>query len=84
MPEQQVTLTNEVGLHARPAAVFSKAAAGYSCTVTIAKGAHEANAKSILAVLKIDATQGDVITIRTEGDGADEALNELVKLISQL
>jgi len=84
LPERQVTLTNEVGLHARPAAVFSKAAARQDCDVTVTKADQSANAKSILAVLKLDVRKDDTITIRTEGDGADAALAELVKLIEEL
>ena len=84
MPEREVTLTNEVGLHARPAAVFSKAAAGFSADVTVAKGGQEANAKSIMAVLKLDVKKGDAVTIATEGDDAEEALEELVTLLDSL
>ena len=84
MPEREVKLTNEVGLHARPAAVFSKAAAGFSAEVTVAKGGQEANAKSIMAVLKLDVRKGDTVTIATEGDDAEEALEELVTLLGSL
>ncbi len=84
MPEKEVKLTNEVGLHARPAAVFSKAAAGFSADVTVAKGGQEANAKSIMAVLKLDVKKGDAVTIATEGDDAEEALEELVTLLGSL
>jgi phosphocarrier protein len=84
MPERKVKLTNEVGLHARPAAVFSKAAAGFSADVTVAKGGQEANAKSIMAVLKLDVKKGDAVTIATEGDDAEEALEELVTLLDSL
>jgi phosphocarrier protein len=84
MPQQDVTLTNEVGLHARPAAVFAKKAGTFACDVTVVKGPEEANAKSILAVLKLDVRQGDAITLRTTGDGADEALVTLVNLIESL
>ncbi|HZJ51066.1 MAG TPA: HPr family phosphocarrier protein [Actinomycetota bacterium] len=84
MPEKEVKLTNEVGLHARPAAVFSKAAAGFSADVTVAKGGQEANAKSIMAVLKLDVKKGDAVTIATEGDGAEDALEELVTLLESL
>ena len=79
-----MTLTNEVGLHARPAAVFRKAAAGFSAEVTVAKGGQEANAKSIMAVLKLDVKKGDTVTIATEGDDADETLAELVALLESL
>ena len=84
MPEREVELTNEVGLHARPAAVFSKAAAGFSADVTVAKGGQEANAKSIMAVLKLDVKKGDSVTIATEGDDAEKALEELVTLLESL
>ncbi len=84
MPEREVELTNEVGLHARPAAVFSKAAAGFSADVTVVKGEQEANAKSIMAVLKLDVKKGDAVTIATEGADAEEALKELVTLLESL
>ncbi|MDQ3216314.1 MAG: HPr family phosphocarrier protein [Actinomycetota bacterium] len=84
MPEKEVKLTNEVGLHARPAAVFSKAAAGFSADITVAKGGQEANAKSIMAVLKLDVKKGDAVTIATEGADAEEALKELVTLLESL
>ena len=84
MPEQEVTLDNEVGLHARPAAVFAKKAASFDCDVKLVKGGNEANAKSIMSVLKLDVIKGDSVHIRTEGDGAEEALSDLVKLVESL
>jgi phosphocarrier protein HPr len=84
MPERNVTLENEVGLHARPAAVFSKAAARFSSTVTVVKSGAEANAKSVLSVLKLDIQKGDSVTIRAEGQDEEEALTELVKLVEDL
>jgi phosphotransferase system HPr (HPr) family protein len=81
MPSKHVTLPNPSGLHARPAAVFAKAAAGHACTVTVAKVDREANAKSVLSVLTLDCHQGDELTIATDGEGADEALSELVALV---
>jgi phosphocarrier protein len=84
MPERDVTLENEVGLHARPAAVFSKAAARFSSTVTVEKSGAEANAKSVLSVLKLDIQKGDSVTIRAEGQDEEEALTELVKLVEDL
>nr|MBA2599309.1 HPr family phosphocarrier protein [Actinomycetota bacterium] len=84
MPEQEVTLDNEVGLHARPAAVFAKKAASFDCDIKLVKDGNEANAKSIMSVLKLDVTKGDSVTIRTEGDGAEEALSDLVELVGSL
>ena len=84
MPERNVTLENEVGLHARPAAVFSKAAARFSSSVTVVKSGSEANAKSVLSVLKLDIQKGDSVTIRTDGPDEEDALTELVKLVEDL
>ncbi|MGI8708201.1 MAG: HPr family phosphocarrier protein [Actinomycetota bacterium] len=84
MPEQEVTLDNEVGLHARPAAVFAKKAASFDCDIKLVKDGNEANAKSIMSVLKLDVTKGDAVTIRAEGDGAEEALSDLVELVGSL
>lgn len=84
MPERDVMLDNEVGLHARPAAVFSKAAARFASSITVVKAGSEANAKSVLSVLKLDVLKGDTVTIRAEGSDEREALTELVKLVEGL
>jgi phosphotransferase system HPr (HPr) family protein len=81
MPSAQVTLDNESGLHARPARVFAEAAAKQDSAVTVAKDGREVNAKSVLSVLTLDCHQGDEITIRTDGEGAQEALCTLVELV---
>jgi phosphocarrier protein HPr len=84
VPENEVTLNNDVGLHARPAAVFAKTAARFNADVTVTKGDGQANAKSIMSVLKLDVKQGDRITIATQGEDADDALRELVELVESL
>ncbi|MPZ92932.1 MAG: HPr family phosphocarrier protein [Actinobacteria bacterium] len=84
MLEREVTLTNEVGLHARPAAVFSKAAGRFSADITIVKNDAEANAKSMLSVLKLDVRKGDRITVVASGEDEGRAIDELVTLIESL
>ncbi len=81
MPEATVTLPNPTGLHARPAKVFAKAAASHPSEVVVSKDGRDVNAKSVLSVLTLDCHQGDEIVIRTAGEGADEALAELVRLV---
>jgi phosphotransferase system HPr (HPr) family protein len=81
MPSQTVILPNPSGLHARPAAVFAKSAAGHPCAVTIRKGDREVNAKSVLSVLTLDCQQNDELTIATDGEGEDAALAALVELV---
>ncbi len=81
MPEATVRLQNASGLHARPAKVFAQAAAGSSADVVVMKEGREVNGKSVLSVLTLDCHHGDEIVIRTQGQGADEALTELVRLV---
>jgi phosphocarrier protein HPr len=81
VPEATVTLRNQTGLHARPAKIFAQAAAARTADVTVAKGGREVNGKSVLSVLTLDCHQGDEIVIRTGGEGADAALEELVRLV---
>jgi phosphocarrier protein HPr len=81
MPEITLTVHNKVGLHARPAAVFVQTAKQFSSDVKATHGEREANAKSILGVLTLGANQGAVVTIRAEGDDAEQALAALEALI---
>ncbi len=81
MPSRIVALPNPTGLHARPARVFSKAAAEFSSDVTVSKDSEPVNAKSVLMVLTLDCHQGDEITISAEGPDADEAVEKLAQLV---
>lgn len=83
MPERIVTVASRVGLHARPAAVFVKAASAAPVPVTIAKeGKEPVSARSILAVLGLDVRQGDRVVICADGTGAEATLDELEALLS--
>jgi phosphocarrier protein len=84
MPERTVVVGSKVGLHARPAALFVRAASRQPVPVTIGKpGGTPVDARSILAVLALDARGGDEVVLCAEGDGADAALTELADLISR-
>ncbi|ETK33565.1 HPr family phosphocarrier protein [Microbispora sp. ATCC PTA-5024] len=83
MAERKVSVTSEVGLHARPAATFVQTAAKAPFDVTVAKaGGQPVNAKSILSVLALDVRQGESIVIRADGDGAEELLDQLAQIAS--
>ena len=85
MPERRVTVGSKVGLHARPAAMFVQAAAKQPVKVTIAKvgGGDPVDARSILSVLALDARGGDEVVLAADGDGADQALDELAALVAR-
>ena len=81
MPEITLTVRHKAGLHARPAALFVQTAKQFNSDIKVTLGEKEANAKSILSVLALGVDQGAVITIRTEGGNADQALAALEMLI---
>ena len=81
MPEATVNLRNATGLHARPAKIFSRAAAEFAADVSVEKDGRRVNAKSVLSLLTLDCHQGDEILISVEGDDAASTLAELVALV---
>ena len=71
MAQREVVVASSVGLHARPATLFTQAAAAAGIPVTIAKGDGEAvNAASILAVLGLGVSHGETVVLQADGDGA--------------
>lgn len=83
MSERNVRIESKVGLHARPAALFVQTAAKAPMDVTVAKrGGDPVNAKSILAVLGLDARHGEEVVISAEGEDADALLDSLEALLS--
>lgn len=85
MPERTVVVASRVGLHARPASLFSQAAAaaGVPITITNEEG-KSVNAASILGVLSLGIDHGEQVTIAADDvDGADAALDSLVELLER-
>lgn len=85
MSERRAVVASSSGLHARPAAVFTEAAAELDVDVTIALAGSKENeavaASSILSVMALGAGSGDTLVLRAEGPKAQEALDKLAKLI---
>jgi phosphotransferase system HPr (HPr) family protein len=69
-----ITITDPVGLHARPAAVLVKTVGAYKAKVRIEFGAKRADARSIIQLLGLGVRQGSPITIIAEGADAEQAL----------
>ncbi|KUO71374.1 MAG: hypothetical protein APF77_00195 [Clostridia bacterium BRH_c25] len=81
MISEKVTILNETGLHARPAAVFVSTAAKFKSDLMIRKGEKQVNAKSILSVLSLGISKGMEITISAQGPDEEEAVRKLAELI---
>lgn len=84
MAERTVTIGSESGLHARPAALFVRAATAAPAKVTIRVGAGKAvDARSMLAVLSLGAKKGTEVTLQSSGDGSEEAVATLADLLAR-
>jgi len=83
MPSAEYTITNKLGIHARPAAQFVKTANSFDAEVTVEKDEEEVDGKSIMGLMMLAAGHGSVLKITTEGPQQDEALAALGSLISR-
>ena len=85
MSERKAVIASRIGLHARPAGIFAEAVGALPIEVTIAleeDSAEDAmDASSILSLMSLGAANGDIVVLRAEGAGADEALDALVRLL---
>lgn len=83
MQEIKYTITDEMGIHARPAGLFVKEAATFPCSVTIEKDGREVDAKRILGVMGLGVKCGQEITLRCDGEKEAEAIVALEKLLKE-
>jgi phosphocarrier protein len=85
MPERtikrEITVTNKLGLHARPAAMFVQLAGKFASDITVEKGYEKVNGKSIMGIMMLAAGEGSKITIIAKGDDAEEAVEGLENLL---
>ncbi len=82
MAERQATIASSSGLHARPAKLFVQAVQEKKIPITIAvQGGPDLNAGSILSLMGLGASNGTVVTLKSDADGADQALDELKALL---
>ena len=79
--EKKVMITNKTGLHARPAAQFVQKAGKFDSKIEIVFEEKEVNAKSIMGVMSLGVGKGNEITVRAEGEDAEEAVKELIEFI---
>ena len=81
MIQSTITISNKLGLHARASAKLTKLAGSFPCEVWMSKGERHVNAKSIMGVMMLAAGIGSQVTIETDGDQEQEAMDALRALI---
>ena len=66
-------ITDEVGIHARPAGLLVKEAKGFTSTITISKGDKSAKATALMKLMGMGVKKGDEITVTVEGEDEEAA-----------
>lgn len=79
---KEVVVQNQVGLHARPATFFIQKANEFKSSIWVESEDRKVNVKSLLGVLSLGITKGLTITIIADGPDEEDAVNNLVDLIS--
>ena len=82
MYTREITVKNEVGLHARPATYFIQKANEFKSGIWVEKEERRVNAKSLLGVLSMGIMDGSTISLIADGEDETEALEALAKLVS--
>ncbi|MBQ9098561.1 MAG: HPr family phosphocarrier protein [Clostridia bacterium] len=82
MISREVTITNTIGLHARPATFFIQKANAFKCSIWVEKEDRKVNAKSLLGVLSLGIAQGMTIKLIADGSDENEALDGLEALVN--
>lgn len=78
---RDMKVVNQLGLHARPAALFVKAASRFECDITVEKAGNKVSGKSIMGLMTLEVGMGCVMRVTADGVDAEEALDELKHLV---
>ena len=81
MVKKDVTITNNIGLHARPATFFIQKANSYKSSIWIEKEDRKVNAKSLLGVLSLGIAKGMTVSLIAEGQDESAAIDGLIELV---
>ena len=76
-------ITDEVGIHARPAGVLVKEAKKYASKITISKEGKSADATKLMALMSMGVKQGEEVTVSVEGDDEETAAVEIEKFFKE-
>jgi phosphocarrier protein HPr len=84
MIEKKLTITNETGIHARPASQFVTLLNGFKSSIQIIKGTRTANAKSIINILSLALVKGTEIIVKVDGTDEQAAMDSIENFITTL
>ena len=70
-------ITDEVGIHARPAGTLARMAGKYNSVVTIEKNGTSVNLEKLIAVMQLNVMYGETVTVTTDGTDEEDAFDEI-------
>ena len=80
---KELVVTNKLGIHARPAAMFVRTASKFDCDIFVEKDGERVNGKSIMGLMMLAAGPGSKLLLTAEGDDAARAVVELEALVKR-
>lgn len=80
--KKNIIIENELGLHARPAALFVQIANKFNSEIFVEKNGERVSGKSIMGLMMLAAEKGSQITIIAQGEDAEQAFLALEKLLT--
>src|SRR5215469_11404017 len=80
---KELTISNKLGIHARPAALFVKTANRFACEIFVEKDGEKINGKSIMGLMMLAAGPGSKVTLHVRGSDAPLAIAELEALVQR-
>lgn len=83
MQQFTYTITDPLGIHARPAGLITKKAMEFSCTITLETPTAKADAKRIMAVMRLVAKQGTPLTVTCQGEDEQSAAKQLEEFLKE-
>lgn len=82
MVSLEVTIVNELGMHARAAARFVQESSKLQSEIWLMKGSNRVNGKSIMGILTLAAAKGEIIVIEADGPDEEDAIKKLGDIVS--
>ncbi len=81
MVSRDFTISNKLGLHARPSAQLTQTAGRFASDIHLSRNGRRVNAKSIMGVMMLAAGKGATVTVEAEGEDAEQAVEAIGRLI---
>lgn len=82
MTEKQFTITDEAGIHARPASALVGALGKFKSDITMEYNGKKVNLKSILGVMSLGVSSGSTVTIAANGEDEEQAIESITEVMT--